>query len=143
MTSELPTSWVGSTIGEVTWHIRCQIPLQMRRGVGDCDPSSDIIRVMTIKVRKGLEFPVVAVPSAGHMPAAGEGEVDTARVFYGAATRATQRLVIGVGGGSIFSRLLVKSRLFTAFYAVNNVALCLMGAVTSVDCSQAGRIRCR
>ncbi|MBK7049926.1 MAG: hypothetical protein IPH54_03590 [Rhodoferax sp.] len=52
-----------------------------------------------MKVSKGLEFPVVALPGVGHMPAPGEVEKEAARVFYEAATRATQRLVIGVGGG--------------------------------------------
>ena len=52
-----------------------------------------------MKVSKGLEFPVVALPGAGHMPAKGEDEQEAARVFYVAATRATQRLVIGVGVG--------------------------------------------
>jgi ATP-dependent exoDNAse (exonuclease V) beta subunit len=37
------------------------------------------------------------------MPAAGEDEKEAARVFYVAATRATQRLVVGVGGDGIFS----------------------------------------
>ncbi len=50
------------------------------------------------KVSKGLAFPVVALPGVGHMPAKGEDEHEAARVFYLAATRATQRLVIGVGG---------------------------------------------
>ena len=50
-----------------------------------------------MKVSKGLEFPVVARPGVGHMPAAGEHGQEEARVFYVAATRATQRLVIGVG----------------------------------------------
>jgi superfamily I DNA/RNA helicase len=57
-----------------------------------------------MKVSKGLEFPVVALPGVGHMPAEGEDEQEAARVFYVAATRATQRLVIGwlgmVGLGS-------------------------------------------
>ena len=48
---------------------------------------------MTVKVSKGLEFPVVALPDVGHMPAKGEDEQAAARVFYVAATRATQRLV--------------------------------------------------
>ncbi len=53
-----------------------------------------------MKVSKGLEFPVVALPGVGHMPAEGEDEQEAARVFYVAATRAratraTQRLVIG------------------------------------------------
>ena len=53
----------------------------------------------TMKVSKGLEFPVVALPGVGHMPAKGEDEQEAALVFYVAATRATQRLVIGVGEG--------------------------------------------
>ena len=59
-----------------------------------------------IKVSKGLEFPVVALPGVGHMPAKGEDEQEAARVFYVAATRATQRLVIGVGGGGGFGNRL-------------------------------------
>ena len=55
-----------------------------------------------MKVSKGLEFPVVALPGVGHMPAAGEDEQEAARVFYVAATRATQRLVMGVCGNGGF-----------------------------------------
>jgi superfamily I DNA/RNA helicase len=51
-----------------------------------------------MKVSEGLRFPVVAMPSAGHMPAKGEDQQEAAQVFYVAATRATQRLVIGMGG---------------------------------------------
>ena len=65
---------------------------------GDYHSGADAIQVMTMKVSKGLEFPVVALPGVGHMPAAGEDEKEAARVFYVAATRATQRLVMGVGG---------------------------------------------
>ena len=49
-------------------------------------------------VSKGLKLPVEALPGVGRMPAKGEDEQEAARVFYVAATRATQRLVIGVGG---------------------------------------------
>ena len=56
------------------------------------------IQIMKMKVSKGLEFPVVALPGVGHMPAKGEDEQEAARVFYAAAIRATQRLVIGAGG---------------------------------------------
>ena len=59
---------------------------------------------MTMKVSNGLEFPVVALPGVGHMPAQGEDEQEAARVFYGAATRATQRLVITVSGNSPFGQ---------------------------------------
>jgi superfamily I DNA/RNA helicase len=75
-----------------------QMPVEMRRSPGDFDPASNTIKVMTMKVSKGLEFPVVALPGVGHMPAKGEDEQEAARVFYVAATRATQRLVIGVSG---------------------------------------------
>ncbi len=51
-----------------------------------------------MKVSKDQEFPGVALPAVGHMPASGEDEQEAARVFYVAATRATLRLVIGVGG---------------------------------------------
>ena len=65
---------------------------------------------MTMNVSKGLEFPVVALPGVGHMPAAGEDETEAARVFYVAATRATQRLVVTVSGdrpgGGFGSRLM-------------------------------------
>ena len=50
-----------------------------------------------IKISKGLGFPVVALVGVGHMPAKGEDKQHAARVFYVAATRATHRLVIGVG----------------------------------------------
>ena len=60
------------------------------------------IQVMTMKVSEGLEFPVVALPGVGHMPVPGEDEKEAARVFCVAATRATQRLVIGVGGDGGF-----------------------------------------
>ena len=67
---------------------------------------SELVQVMTMKISKGLGFPVVALPGVGHMPAAGEDEQEAARVFYVAATRATQRLVMGVGGPAAFGRLL-------------------------------------
>jgi superfamily I DNA/RNA helicase len=50
-----------------------------------------------MKVSKGLGFPVVALHGVGHMLAKGGGEKEAARLFYVAATRATQRLVIEVG----------------------------------------------
>ena len=76
--------------------------VEMRRSPGDFDPTSDTIKVMTMKVSKGLEFPVVALAGVGHTPANGEDEQEVARVFYLAPTRATQRLVIGVGGDGGF-----------------------------------------
>ena len=86
-----------------------KLPFNLRKRSGDYNPAADAIQIMTMKVSKGLEFPVVALPGVGHMPAAGEDEQEAARVFYVAATRATQRLVIGVGGGERFGEKLCLS----------------------------------
>jgi superfamily I DNA/RNA helicase len=45
------------------------LPLQLRKRAGDFNPGADAITVMTVRVSKGLEFPVVAMPGVGHMPA--------------------------------------------------------------------------
>ena len=82
-----------------------KLPFNVRKYSGDYNPAADAIQIMTMKVSKGLEFPVVALPGVGHMPAPGEDE-QAARVFYVAATRATQRLVIGVGGNGGFGKRL-------------------------------------
>lgn len=55
-----------------------------------------------LKVSKGLEFPVMALPCVEHMPAAGADQKEAARVFSVAVNRATQRLVMGVGCHSGF-----------------------------------------
>ncbi|MDO8448601.1 MAG: 3'-5' exonuclease [Rhodoferax sp.] len=83
-----------------------KLPFNVRKRTGEYNPAADAIQIMTMKVSKGLEFPVVALPGVGHMPAKGEDEQEAARVFYVAATRATQRLVIGVGGDGGFARRL-------------------------------------
>ena len=74
------------------------LPHQVRKGAGSFDPAADTIKVLTMHASKGLEFPVVALVGAGHMPAPGEDEREEAKLFYVGATRATQRLIIGVGG---------------------------------------------
>ena len=51
-----------------------------------------------MKVSKGLGLPVVAPAGVGCMPAKGEDEQGAARVFYVAAKRATQGLVIEARG---------------------------------------------
>ncbi len=84
-----------------------KLPFNVRLRAGDFAPGANAIQVMTMKVSKGLEFPVVALPGVGHMPAPGEDEKEAARVFYVAATRATHRLVIGMGRGGSFGRRLV------------------------------------
>ena len=66
-------------------------------------PTSNKIKVLTMKFSKDLEFPVVALPGVGHMPAPGEDAKEAARVIDGAAT---QRFVMGMGrDGGIGVRL--------------------------------------
>jgi len=54
-------------------------------------------------VSKGLEFPIVALSGVGQMPADDQDEPDEARLFYVAATRATQRLFIPLSGAGKFA----------------------------------------
>jgi len=75
-----------------------QIPHQVRKGTGHFDPSADSIKIMTMHASKGLEFPLVALPGVGNMPETGESEADEARLFYVAATRATETLFITLSG---------------------------------------------
>jgi hypothetical protein len=84
------------------------LPHKVRARSGDFDPLHDSIKVMTMHASKGLEFPVVALAGAGQMPEEGEDAQDEARLFYVAATRATQRLVVGVSGLGAFGESLVR-----------------------------------
>ena len=88
-----------------------KLPHQLRRNSSSVfDPAHDSIKVMTLHVSKGLEFPVVALVGAGRMPAEGEDEREEARLFYVGATRATQRLVIGASGGGKFAGRISRQR---------------------------------
>lgn len=60
-------------------------------------------------VSKGLEFPVVALSGTGQMPAEGQDEREEARLFYVAATRATQRLFIPLSGEGRFAGRLIAT----------------------------------
>lgn len=66
------------------------------------DLAHDSVQLMALQASKGLAFPVVALVGAGHMPAPGENEREEAKLFYVGATRATQRLIIGLGGEGRF-----------------------------------------
>ena len=59
-----------------------KLPFNVRKRSGDFNPGANAIQVMAMKVSKGLEFPVVALPGVGHRPAAGEEEKKAERVFY-------------------------------------------------------------
>lgn len=83
-----------------------RLPHRVRHRSGDFDPLANTIKVMTMHASKGLEFPVVAVVGAGQMPREGEEATDEAKLFYVAATRATQRLMITVAGDGTFAKSL-------------------------------------
>jgi len=80
-----------------------RLPHEVRKGAGTFNPLADTIKLLTMHVSKGLEFPVVAVCGAGHMPEAGREEAEEARLFYVAATRATHRLIIPLSGTGKFA----------------------------------------
>ena len=88
---------------------RRRLPHQVRKSAGSYDPTADTIKVMTMHVSKGLEFPVVALVGVGGMPGPKEAESDEARLFYVAATRATHSLYITLSGEGKFSNRLPDS----------------------------------
>ena len=86
-----------------------QLPHEVRKGSGTFHPLADTIKILTMHASKGLEFPVVAVSGAGHMPEDGHDETEEARLFYVAATRATQRLIIPLSGSGKFAARLAAA----------------------------------
>ena len=85
--------------------ICAQQALQVRemRALFDDMLGADTIKLLTMHASKGLEFPVVALSGAGQMPEDGQDEADEARLFYVAATRATQRLIVPLSGAGKFA----------------------------------------
>jgi len=86
-----------------------KLPHQVRKSSGDFDPLANSIKVMTMHGSKGLEFPVVALCGVGQMPGDGEDEKEEARLFYVAATRASQKLAITSAPGGLLSSSLLPS----------------------------------
>ena len=82
------------------------LPHQVRERSGDFAPLADSIKIMTMHVSKGLEFPVVAIPGLGQMPDPDEDVAGEARLFYVAATRATHKLLVTVSGDGEFGKAL-------------------------------------
>ncbi|WP_211233817.1 DEAD/DEAH box helicase [Comamonas composti] len=72
------------------------LPFRMRKKSGHFRPEEDAIKLMTMHVSKGLEWPVVAVISSEEERRSKDGQKDAeleARLFYVAATRAVNRLI--------------------------------------------------
>jgi superfamily I DNA/RNA helicase len=82
---------------------RKRLPHQVRRKSGSFNPSADTIKIMTMHVSKGLEFPIVALPGIGQLPTQGEDEQAEAQLFYVASTRATSQLILTSSADSKFS----------------------------------------
>lgn len=86
-----------------------RVPHQLRKSGSRFDSAADRVTVMTMHASKGLEFPVVALPGVGLMPEKGEDPREEAKVFYVAATRATQRLIVSLSGEGGFSTRFASS----------------------------------
>lgn len=71
--------------------IPCQWQGDRRAGV---DHLHDSVKLITMHSSKGLEFPLVCIPSFGASPAKGEEETDEGQLLYVAMTRATHELVM-------------------------------------------------
>ena len=87
---------------------RKRLPHQVRRKSGSFNPNADTIKVMTMHVSKGLEFPLVALPGIGQLPTPGQDEQAEAQLFYVASTRATSQLILTSSADSLFSRRLTQ-----------------------------------
>jgi hypothetical protein len=83
-----------------------RLPHEVRKGAGTFNPMVNTIKLITMHASKGLEFPVVALSGTGHMPEEGHDESEEARLFYVAATRATQRLIVPISGSGKFAQRL-------------------------------------
>lgn len=87
---------------------RKRLPHEVRRKSGSFHPGADTIKVMTMHVSKGLEFPLVAIPGVGQLPTQGQDEQAEAQLFYVASTRATSQLILTSSADSKFSRRLAQ-----------------------------------
>ena len=85
-----------------------KLPHQLRRNSSSVfDPAHDSIKVMTLHVSKGLEFPVVALVGVGHMPTTGEDEREEARLFC-------DELVIESTPALLYDELIAANQTFRA-----------------------------
>jgi hypothetical protein len=87
-----------------------RLPHELRKGTGSFNPRNDSIKLLTMHASKGLEFPVVALSGVGQMPGDDQDASDEARLFYVAATRATQRLFIPLSGAGRFADRLCAAK---------------------------------
>jgi len=72
------------------------------RVTGRLRPGEDSVKLMTFHSSKGLEFPVVFVPSLESMPLIEHDVAGEAKLLYVAMTRAMERLLLTHHGDSLF-----------------------------------------
>ena len=77
------------------------LPHQVRKGLGTFDPEADTIKIMSMHASKGLEFGVVALMGVGEVVGNPVASQDEARLFYVAATRARNKLLIAASSSTV------------------------------------------
>jgi hypothetical protein len=86
-----------------------RLPFENRRRSKDYQPEHDSIKLFTVKASKGLEFPVVAVMGVGKPVGEAEAmDIEEAQLFYAAATRATDKLIVAAGQHSGLAEMLER-----------------------------------
>jgi hypothetical protein len=94
---------------------RAKIPYQwQQQNKKSYLPTADMVTVLTMHASKGLEFPYVAIPGVGLLSVAEDDLEQEARLFYIAATRSTNRLVVTGSGDSLFMARLFPNTAKTA-----------------------------
>jgi hypothetical protein len=109
-------AWQDMAIVYRTWSVgqvcvdaleRAKIPYQwQQRDKKSYSPTADTVTVITMHASKGLEFPFVAIPGVGGLSVEENKVEEEARLFYIAATRSTDQLLVTGSGDSLFMQRL-------------------------------------
>ncbi|MEJ8797086.1 3'-5' exonuclease [Trinickia caryophylli] len=99
---------------------REKIPFQwQQQNKKSYSPTADMVTVLTMHASKGLEYPFVAIPGAGALSEAEDDLEQEARLFYIAATRSTNHLLITGSGDSLFMQRLFSDTASSAARSVS------------------------
>ena len=91
--AKIPVEWVGEGGGRKQFN-----------------PSEDSVKVMTIHMSKGLEFPTVAIAGIGYMPFRDMDSQEEAKLLYVGMTRAMEMLLMTCHKETDFVRRLKSAR---------------------------------
>lgn len=100
------------TVGQICVNAlaRVKIPHQwQQRDKKSYSPTADVVTVLTMHASKGLEYPFVAIPGMGALFAEETDLEQEARLFYIAATRATNQLLVTGSSDSVFMQKLYSA----------------------------------